>query len=242
MTPETALSTGPRGAGTAREARVALALGMTGALGDELLAALLSSPAYRLVHVALNQPITSAAAKYHPWIPGSAPIAADDAWVCVTDPDAPLPRSAPVEPIDASHILDAAHIARAAGARRLVLVSPLSALMQLNAASHTVSSEQELELVDMRFASLIIVRPTEDDLAAGGASGIGRAVRSVGRMVLEIMLPPGVQALRPRTAALAILTAVERSPAGVSVIGARELLAIVEETRPELAPKRPRIR
>jgi hypothetical protein len=56
------------------------------------------------------------------------------------------------------------------------------------------------------------------------------------------MLPAQVQALRPKTAALAILTAVERTPPGVHVIGARELTDIVAETMPALLPKRPRLR
>ena len=61
-------------------------------------------------------------------------------------------------------------------------------------------------------------------------------------MALEIMLPPHVQALQPHTAALAILTVVERLSGGVHVIGARELLAVVEETLPALVPKRPTVR
>ena len=112
----------------------------------------------------------------------------------------------------------------------------------MNAASHTVSSEQELALVQMKFETLVIVRPTQDELAEAAGPWISRTVRSLGRMVLEIMLPAHVQALRPRTAALAILTAVARLPTGVHVIGARELLTIVEEAMPALAPKRPRLR
>jgi hypothetical protein len=69
-----------------------------------------------------------------------------------------------------------------------------------------------------------------------------RTVTSLGRSVLEIMLPAQVQALRPKTAALAILTAVERMSPGVHVIGARELTDIVAETMPALLPKRPKLR
>lgn len=243
MTPDSALAAAQRGRLVENQApRVALALGMAGALGEELLAALVASPRYRLVHVALKQAIASAAAKYRPWVIGTSVITADDAYLCVTGPDTRVPRTSPVQPIDADHIIEAARIARDAGVRRLALIAPLSALLQMNAASHTVSSEQELELVAMKFESLVIVRPTQDELAEGSGPWISRTVRSLGRTVLDIMLPAGVQALRPRTAALAILTAVERARAGVQVIGARDLLAIVEETLPSLAPKRPRLR
>ena len=158
-TSEAALPAAPRGAATVTPApRVALALGMAGALGEELLAALVASPHYRMVHVALKQQIASGTAKYRPWLIGSSIILADDAFLCVTGPDTMVPRSSPVQTFDADHLLDAARIAQDAGVRRLVVVSPLSALLQMNAASHTVSSEHELALVQMRFESLVIVR------------------------------------------------------------------------------------
>jgi hypothetical protein len=222
--------------------RSALALGMAGALGEELLAALVAAPQYRLVHVALRQAIASGTAKYRPWLIGSSVISVDDAFICVTTADTFVPRTSPAVLFDAQHLLDAARIAQDAGAQRLVVVSPLSALLQMNAASHTVSSEQELVLVQMKFETLVIVRPTQAELAEAAGPWISRTVRSLGRMVLEIMLPAHVQALQPRTAAQAILTAVSRLPAGVHVIGARELLAVVEETMPGLAPTRPRLR
>jgi hypothetical protein len=113
---------------------------------------------------------------------------------------------------------------------------------QMNAASHTISSAHELALVQLKFGTLVIVRPTQAEIADAAGPWLGRTVRSLGRMVLEIMLPAHVQALRPRTAALAILTAVSRLPTGVHVIGARQLLAVVEETMPGLVPQRPRVR
>lgn len=220
--------------------RVALALGLTGALGEELLAALVGAAAYRLVQVAVRQPITSAAAKFRPWVPGSSVISADDAFVCVTDAVPPSPHS-PIQPFDSDHLLDAARIAQAAGARRLVVVAPLSALLQMNAASHIVSSEQELALVEMKFETLLLVRPTRDAEPLTG-SWLQRTVNTLGHAVLDIMLPAQVQAMRPKTAALAILTAVGRAQPGVQVLGARELAAIVAETMPALAPKRVHLR
>lgn len=220
--------------------RVALALGLTGALGEELLAALVGSEAYRLVQVAMRQPITTAAAKFRPWVPGSSVITADDAFVCLTDAAAPAPHS-PIQAFDSEHLIDAARIAQAAGVRRLIVVAPLSALLQMNAASHIVSNEQELALVEMKFETLLIVRPTREAGAPAG-SWFERTLGTLGHAVLDIMLPTQVQALRPKTAALAILTAVARAGRGVQVLGARELVAIVAETMPALAPKRVRLR
>jgi hypothetical protein len=216
----------------------ALALGMVGALGEELLAALVGSADYRVVHVGVKQPIGTATARFRPWVVGEGVVVADDAFVCLTDDlvtaPSPLVRYGPGD------VLATARIARECGARRLVLVSPLSALLQLNAAARTLSSADEVELLEAGFNTVLIVRPTADaERADGGLRGIARAVS---RMVLDIMLPPQVQPLRARTAAAAILEAVRRAKPGISVIGARELTAIVEQTMPQSLPRRTRIR
>lgn len=222
--------------------RVGLAMGGVGALGEELLAALVASPRYRMVYVALKQAIGSASPKYRPWVPGSTVILADDAYVCLTDADSFVPKVSPVRAFAADELVAAADIARSAGVRRLVVVAPLSALLQLNAASHAISSEQEMALVDMRFETLVIVHPTRSERAAAAGGWIARTVQSLARSVMEIMLPSPVQPLHPRTAALAILAAVERLPPGVHVIGARELSAIVAQTMPALAARGPKLR
>jgi hypothetical protein len=133
-------TTEPRAAQSAAPPFVALALGLAGALGEELLAALVASPRIRLVQVGLRQGVASASRKYRPWVIGSSIITADEAYICLTGPEARVPGASPVRLFSAAQLLDAAAIARDAGVRRLVVVSPLSALLQLNAASHTVSS------------------------------------------------------------------------------------------------------
>lgn len=221
------------------EPRTALALGMVGALGEELLAALVGSPAYRVVHVGVKQPIGTATTRFRPWVVGEGLVVADDAFVCLTE-DAIAPAASPITRYGADDMLAAARIARECGARRLVLVSPLSALLQLNAAAHTLSSAEEVELLEAGFDTVLIVRPTADsEQAAGGLRGVARAVS---RMVLDIMLPPQVQPLRARAAAAAILEAAQRAKPGISVIGARELTAIVEQTMPHALPPRIRLR
>jgi len=218
--------------------RTALALGMVGALGDELLAALVGSADYRVVHVGVKQPIGSATARFRPWIVGDSGVAADDAFVCLTEDVASAPS--PFVRYVPDQVLEAARIARECGACRLVIVSPLSALLQLNAAAHTLSSADEVELIEAGFDTVLIVRPTADAQRPGG--GLRGVARAVARMVLDIMLPPQVQPLRARTVAAAILEVVRRAKPGISVIGARELSEIVEQTMPQALPRRPRIR
>lgn len=221
--------------------RSALALGVVGALGEELLAGLVGSGRYATVYVAVTQPIGSSTARFKPWIPGHGVVVADDAYICIAGPDTFVPKASPMQRIDADDVVSAARIARDCGASRLVLVSPLPALLQLNAASHTLSSASEVEIAEMGFRTLVVIRPAAERAAtqAGWFPGL---VRTLTRMVFEIMLPQQVQPLRARTAALAILAAVDRSMPGIQVLGARELAAIVGETMPAALPKRIRLR
>lgn len=214
---------------------------MVGALGEELLAGLVGGSRYATVHVAVDQWIGSAAARFKPWMPGQGVVVADDAYVCVTGPETFVPKASPMQRVAADDVARAARAARDCGARRLVLVAPLPAFLQLNAASHTLSSAAEVEIAEMGFETLLVIRPTAD--AAPPAGGwLPGLVRTLTRMVLEIMLPQRVQALRASTAAAAILQAVDRAGPGIRVLGAADLAAIVEETMPGALPRKLRVR
>lgn len=221
--------------------RSALALGVVGALGEELLAGLVGGSRYATVHVAVDQAIGSATARFKPWLYGHGVVMADDAYVCITGPETFVPKATPMHRVGIDDVVEAAGAARACGATRLVLVSPLPALLQLNAASHMLSSTREMDVAEMGFETLLVIRPTADD-AARAPGWLPGLVRTVSRMVLDIMLPQRVQALRARTAALAILAAVDRTGPGIHVLGAVELAAIVEETMPEALPRKVRLR
>ena len=221
--------------------RTAVALGMVGALGEELLAALVGGSRYATVHVAVDQWIGSAAARFKPWLPGQGVVVADDAYLCVTGPETFVPRASPLRRVAAEDVAQAARMARDCGAQRLVLVAPLPALLQLNAASHTLSSPAEVEIAGMGFETLVVVRPTADAAPPPGGWLPG-LIRTCTRMVLEIMLPQRVQALRASVAASAIVHAVERAGPGIHVFGAADLAAIVEATMPGALPRKVRVR
>lgn len=236
MSPPTDLPSAPPG-----RPRSAVALGCIGALGEELLAALVADPQYATVHVAVSKPIGSAAARFRPWRVGDGVIVADDAYVCIADPATRVGPASPMFRVDRDNVTAAAGIARDCGATRLVLVAPLAAVLQLNAATQALSSAAEVEIAGMGFASLVVVRPSAE--AATAARGwLPRAVSTLTRMVLDIMLPQPVQPLRAQTAALAILAGARRAGPGVHVLGARDLAAIVAETMPDALPKRTRLR
>lgn len=214
---------------------------MVGALGEELLAALVGAGRYATVHAGVDQPIGSAAARFRPWVVGDGVVLADDAYICITGDETFVPKATPMHRVAARDVVAAARTARDCGANRLVLVSPLTALLQLNAASHTLSSASEVEISEMGFQTLLVIRPTADATREAGG-WFQNIVRTLTRMVLEIMLPQRVQALRARTAASAILAAVDRAPPGIHVLGAQELASIVEETMPGALPRKIRLR
>jgi hypothetical protein len=210
---------------------------MVGALGDELLAALLASSSYREIHVAVAQPIGSTTARFVPWPPQSAFPAVDAAFLCITGADAFVPRDSVMTPLAATDVPALAKAARAAGVKQLVLVSPLAALLQLGAAAQAISDLTEMELVQLDFESLLIIRPTAADFVRG-PGGLRGIFRWAGRAVLEIMLPSSLRFLSARIAARAIAAAADSAKSGVTVLGARDLSAIVEHMFPTEKRKR----
>lgn len=219
-------------------ARVALALGMAGALGEELLALLIGSSQYRQVVVGVTQPMGSAAARFSPWVVGQGFPIVDEAWICVTGDETFVPSASPIHRVAEAGLLDAAAVAKSCGASRLAVVAPLAALLQMNAATQTVSSASEIALVEMGFEQLVIVRPTAADVDTAGASLPQRLVRSAARAMADIMLPQYARALSAKSAARAIVDEVAAAPGGISVVGARELLKRSEARFPLLRARR----
>ncbi|MFN7571719.1 MAG: hypothetical protein ACK5TK_09755 [Betaproteobacteria bacterium] len=218
----------------------ALALGMVGSLGEELLAQLVGAMRLQAVYVGVTQSIGSATARFRPWVVGHGIVAVDEAWLCLTDPEAFVPAGTPVRRYAPAETLAAAELARQCGARRLVMVAPLAALLQMSATGLLLDGETEVQLRALGFEQLVIVRPTAAEVAERGGPWLARLVRAGARTVAGIMLPGYAQLLSARTAAAAIVEAVQTAPAGVSVFGARELMRIVEQRLPELAPKKRR--
>ena len=222
--------------------RSALALGFAGALGEELLALLLGSNQYRQVHVGMTQVIGSATARFAPWVVGHGTPLVDDAWICLTGTETFVPKASPIRRFGEDELLAAARIARDAGARHLMVVAPLAALMQMSAGASHIGSQAELELATMGFEKLVIVRPTAADAQLKAPNFLAAIVRGMGRVLGNIMLPRYAQQLSPRNAALAIVEGVRIAGNGTTVLGARDLLALIEARLPGLAPKQQKLR
>ena len=255
-------------AGAPKAQRSALALGLVGGLGEELLALLLSAAEYRSVHVGVTQMIGSAMPRFHPWLVGRGVLAVDDAFIGVTGEEtfprsatapgrfAPAPlggtqlsrggpattaQASPIRRIGEAEVLEAARLAREAGATTVVLVAPLPALLQMGEATRTLSSVDEVALVAMGFTRIVFIRPTAADDMRRLPMILG-LVRTVGRTLADLMLPSYTKALSASAAAQAILEAVRSAGPGVTVVGAKELAAIVQAKLPQLAPKPRKLR
>jgi hypothetical protein len=207
------------------------AIGLVGSLGDELLAQLLASSEYAEVHVAVEQSLTSTTTRFVPWVRGAPMPAVDELFLCVTSAETFVPKDSALQRLLPEEIAPAARAARAAGIRRLVLVAPLTALLQLSSITRLIADEVELELAQLGFERFLIVRPTAAD-RAGRGTGLRAILNWAGKAVLDIMLPASVRLLSARTAARAILLAAAQVPAGVTVLGARELNALAEPFLP----------
>jgi hypothetical protein len=217
----------------------ALALGCVGALGEELLAQLVGGTGLSAVYVGVEQPIGSAAARYRPWVIGHGVIVVQQAYVCLTDDTTFVPAATPVRRYREPDLLDAANLARQCGATQLTVVAPLSALLQMNAAARVLAPQAEVALRSLGFERLLIVRPTAADPIAG-PGGVQGLIAGAARAVADIMLPGYARALSARTAARAIVAAAAGAPRGVTVLGARELLQVLEARLPQLAPTKRR--
>ncbi len=128
--------------------RVALALGMSGALGEALLAALVAAPRYGWVHVGHRHSAAAGASKFRPWVIDSSLIVAEDAYLVLGE-GAESPSPSPIRRFGPKDALRAATIARDTGARRLVIIEP---------ATTTISSAEESAIEALGFDTVLIVR------------------------------------------------------------------------------------
>jgi hypothetical protein len=88
----------------------------------------------------------------------------------------------------------------------------------------------------------MIVRPTAADDPRPAGRGLAALVRAAARALADIVLPGYARLLSPRSVAGAILEAARAARPGVSVLGARDLAALVEAKFPAPAPRRRRWR
>lgn len=209
--------------------RHALILGNTGKLGEELLNVLLESPAYAGVRVGVRKEMRSHVPKLDPvvvpadragWDPcaGMARVP-EDLYLCIEPPAKSYWKLA--KPYVALTSAEAAAIAcrlRAKGARRIAVITPLEAILQMGMAP-AITGADEMAIVQAGFERMLVLRPSDErrDAPSSGMEKVGSLVTGA---LGSYMMPKELQPVRARRAAEIAVQSLAAMEDGVLVMGA----------------------
>jgi hypothetical protein len=217
--------------------RGAFVIGNTGKLGDELLNVLLESPAYGRVAVGVRKSMRSHVAKLEPlpvpkdragWNPAAQlQWVPEDLYLCIEPAASSFWKiDKPYVPVTSAWAAELALALRAAGARRVVVITPLEAILQIGTAP-AIQSEDEMRIVAAGFERVLLLRPSEEGRAEA-ASGFFPAVGGlVTRTLGSYLTPRSVQPVRVRRAAELAVATLATMAGGVQVVGAARLRELV---------------
>lgn len=197
--------------------RTALLAGATGLIGRALLPLLEQSARYERVHVLTRRPL--GAAPTHPKtrvhvvdftkLPAAFPQV-DDVYIALGTTIKVAGSEAAFRQVDFDHVVNAARAAKAAGARRLAVVSALGADPGSRVFYNRVKGDMQAALVQLGFESLSIAQPS---LLVGDRAALGQPVRAgevwAARLLSPVMhlVPAGVRPIRAKAVAHALLAA-----------------------------------
>lgn len=206
--------------------RTAFVIGNVGKLGDELLNVLLENPVYDRIRVAVEKPmqVTLARLETVTWDPASqlaGPF--DDLYLCLEPRQQSYWKTTkPYVELESAQAVAVARAARAAGATRALVLTPLEALEQMG-GTPLIRSSDEIELVATGFERLLLLRPTREAGAAAADSLGERVGAGVVRALTSYMTPKGLQPVRVRRAVQVAMESLASLEDGVHVIGAQRL-------------------
>ena len=204
-------------ASNADASRTALLAGASGLIGRALLPLLLRSVRYDEVHVLVRRPLAGVAPtpKLHihlvdfSKLPAALPKV-DDVYVTLGTTIKVAGSEAAFRRVDFDFVLNTARAAKAAGARRLAVVSALGADAGSRVFYNRVKGDMQAALVQLGFESLSIAQPS---LLVGDRAALGQPVRAgevwATRLLAPVMrlVPAGVRPIRAEVVASALLSA-----------------------------------
>ncbi len=205
--------------------RTALLAGATGLVGRALLPLLLHGELYECVHVLVRRPLSEPPAppklQVHvvdfAKLPSPLPRIAD-AYIALGTTIKVAGSEAAFRQVDFDFVVNTARAAKAAGARRLAVVSALGADAASRVFYNRVKGDMEAALAQLGFESLSIAQPS---LLVGDRAALGQPVRSgevwATRLLGPVMglVPAGVRPIRAAAVAAAMRAAVEAGRPGV---------------------------
>jgi hypothetical protein len=240
---ENVLASATTSASTARASRSALAIGTVGRIGEELINCLLESSAYSSVSVGVEAPLRSVVPRLRPWQVSAAALAdlargepadialpgVDDVFCCISDARSYFKRDQAYVQLRKEQISAFARLAARRGAKRFILLAPLSAFLQLSASAGGLIDVHECDLVKLGFEALIIARPTADYATAQG-SALERLIGWGAKAIMQIMIPNDWQPLRAREIARHTVNTALSSAPGVHIITSAEVAAVARRS------------
>jgi len=199
----------------ASPARTALVAGATGLVGREILQGLLADDAVAAVHALARRPL----ALQHPkLVVHTVDFAAlpslpaiDEVYLALGTTIKVAGSQAAFRAVDFDANLAVARAAQAAGARRAGLVSAMGADSQSSIFYNRVKGETESALDHLRFAALVIARPS---LLVGDRTALGQPERRGEKLGLQLgrwigpLIPANYRPIRAHDVARALLRTV----------------------------------
>ena len=216
--------------------------GNIGELGEKVLNRLLSAREYAHVTVAARAPLRSAHAKLivHPLDTAhletaTLPDDVQDVVCCISGKSGFHKRDNAYLPLEAEQVVPIAQAARRAGAQRFLLVSPMSAWLQMSASQAALFGEMELALMRVELPSTIVLRPSRDGDQAADGSFLDRFAAGWLSVLKGYLVPHSLQQLRSDVIARAAVHFLSTAEPGFKVISAREIHAWAH---PDAGPRR----
>ncbi|HYF19635.1 MAG TPA: nucleoside-diphosphate sugar epimerase [Ramlibacter sp.] len=204
--------------------RTALLAGASGLVGREILAGLLADAGVGAVHALARRPLPSSHPRLTQHVVDFAALAAlppvDEAYLALGTTIKVAGSQAAFRAVDFDANLAVARAARAAGARRLGLVSAMGASARSSVFYSRVKGELEAAVRQLGYEGIVIARPS---VLAGDRESLGQPARSGEKLALRVstwlrpLVPADYRAIPARDVAATLLREVPRA-AGVRVI------------------------
>ena len=213
--------------------RVALLAGATGLVGRELLPMLLDSGRYTRVHVLVRA--SSRAIEAHPKLqtqsvdfrrlPETLPTITD-VYIALGTTIKAAGSNAAFREVDFGFVVATARAAKAAGARRVTVVSALGADATSRVFYNRVKGEMQAAVRALDFDSTVFAQPS---LLLGDRAALGQHLRSgevwATRLLGPVMglMPKGVRPIQASAVAAAMLAATLAGSRGVRLLGSADM-------------------
>ena len=217
--------------------RSAFIIGNTGKLGEELLNILLESTLYSQVCVGVRKTMRSHVSKLDSvvvpveradWDPcAGMKRVPEDLYLCIEPETKSFWKIAkPYVAISSEWAAGLARRMRAAGVRRLAVITPLEALLQMGTVP-AIRDADELAILDAGFERTLVLRPVGDSKAASTSDFLEKVGGGVVRTLGSYMTPQALQPVRVRQAAQVAVDTLATMADGVQVIDASRLRELV---------------